>query len=74
MSQPFPRYVQSLHWSAEYSGSTCYLCVVHQTSVTLWKVTGHAPDLNLKQVRKINATPIPQGKSNLCVADGVYIC
>ena len=40
----------------------CYLCVVHQTTVSIWRVTGSSPDLTLKQVRKINAAPISQGQ------------
>ena len=39
----------------------CYLCVVHDGSVSLWKVDGQAPNMRLRQVRKINACPIQQG-------------
>ena len=42
-------------------GSYCYLCLVHQTTVSIWKVTGATPLLHFKQVRKINASPVPQG-------------
>ena len=53
--------VQSLHWSCDM-GNYCYLCLVHQTTVSIWKVTGATPSLHFKQVRKINASPIQQGE------------
>ena len=43
-------------------GNYCYLCLVHQTTVSIWKVTGATPSLHFKQVRKINASPIQQGE------------
>ena len=55
--------VQSLHWSCDM-GNYCYLCLVHQTTVSIWKVTGATPSLHFKQVRKINASPIQQGWKN----------
>ena len=54
------RHVQSLHWSCD-AGGFCFLCVVHENSMSLWKVNGTNPELHIKQVRKINVSPIPQG-------------
>ncbi|XP_048239358.1 WD repeat and coiled-coil-containing protein-like isoform X2 [Haliotis rufescens] len=53
--------VRSLHWSGDVDGDTCFLCAIHRQNVTVWKVTGLAPKLGFKQVRKLNVQPIPQG-------------
>ncbi|XP_013414007.1 WD repeat and coiled-coil-containing protein isoform X1 [Lingula anatina] len=54
-------HVESLHWSHDVLPSACYLCVVHQQTVSLWYVEGQVPQLRIKQVRKINATPLSKG-------------
>ncbi|KAK2149588.1 hypothetical protein LSH36_445g00077 [Paralvinella palmiformis] len=54
-------HVSSLHWSSDTGESHCYLCVVHTSVVSLWKVDGSSPKLSFKQIRKIHATPILQG-------------
>ncbi|XP_012935168.1 WD repeat and coiled-coil-containing protein [Aplysia californica] len=56
--------VTSVHWSrclSAESGAACHLCVVHQHTVTVWRVSGALPKLSFKQVRKINVRPIAQG-------------
>ncbi|XP_046570895.1 LOW QUALITY PROTEIN: WD repeat and coiled-coil-containing protein-like [Haliotis rubra] len=53
--------VQSLHWSVDVDSDTSFLCAIHKQNVTVWKVTGLAPKLGFKQVRKLNVQPIPQG-------------
>lgn len=57
-------HVSSLHWSSDTGESHCYLCVVHTSVVSLWKVDGSSPKLSFKQIRKIHATPILQGMVN----------
>ncbi|XP_076445635.1 WD repeat and coiled-coil-containing protein-like [Babylonia areolata] len=53
--------VQSVHWSCAVEGGSCYMGAVHQPNVTVWNVSGSAPRLAFKQVRKISVQPIPQG-------------
>lgn len=54
--------VTSVHWSALVEGEeACFLCVVHQHNVTVWRVSGVLPKLTFKQIRKINVRPIAQG-------------
>ncbi|XP_060588380.1 uncharacterized protein LOC132743826 isoform X2 [Ruditapes philippinarum] len=55
------RGVKSIHWSDNISAGLCYMCVVHDRNISIWKVEGRQPKLSFKQVRKINIQPIPQG-------------
>ncbi|XP_064628739.1 uncharacterized protein LOC135488182 isoform X2 [Lineus longissimus] len=53
-------HVEGLYWSHDL-GSSCFLCVVEQKTVSLWWVEGSLPNLVFKQTRKINAIALPQG-------------
>ncbi|KAL3881236.1 hypothetical protein ACJMK2_027692 [Sinanodonta woodiana] len=53
--------VQSVHWSNTVPEGHCFLCVIHEKNISIWKVDGSLPKLNFKQVRKVNIKPIPQG-------------
>ncbi|KAK6170197.1 hypothetical protein SNE40_018649 [Patella caerulea] len=53
--------VDSVCWSKDIDPTTCFMSVVHQNNVTVWKVSGSTPKLGFKQVRKINVKPIQQG-------------
>ncbi|ESO93252.1 hypothetical protein LOTGIDRAFT_232702 [Lottia gigantea] len=53
--------VENVCWSNDVNETTCFMCVIHNNYVTVWKVTGLSPKLSFKQVRKINVKPIPQG-------------
>ena len=56
------RGVKSIHWSEDIFDGFCYMCVVHDKNISIWKVEGHSPKLTFKQVRKVNIQPIQQGK------------
>ena len=58
----FSRGVKSVHWSWDISDGFCYMCVVHDKNISIWKVEGHPPKLAFKQVRKVNIQPVPQGE------------
>ncbi|XP_050391863.1 uncharacterized protein LOC126810706 [Patella vulgata] len=53
--------VDSVCWSGDIDSTTCFMSVVHQNNVTVWKVSGSTPKLGFKQVRRINVKPIQQG-------------
>ena len=60
----FGSLVEDVCWSCDLDSDTssstyCLLCVNHKTSLSIWKVS---TDLLLKQVRKIHAQPISQGR------------
>ncbi|KAH3734522.1 uncharacterized protein LOC127851239 isoform X2 [Dreissena polymorpha] len=57
----FDRGVKSINWSEEVSPGLCYMCVVHEKNISIWKVEGYQPKLTFKQIRKVNIQPIPQG-------------
>ncbi|XP_052810659.1 uncharacterized protein LOC128238606 isoform X2 [Mya arenaria] len=57
----FDRGVRSVHWSGAVVGDLCYMCVVHERNISVWKVAGKQPSLVFKQVRKINIQPLPHG-------------
>ncbi|KAL4232551.1 hypothetical protein ACF0H5_007242 [Mactra antiquata] len=57
----FSRGVKSIHWSDNVQSELCYMCVVHERNISIWKVEGRQPKLAFKQIRKINIQPVPQG-------------
>ncbi|XP_053396866.1 uncharacterized protein LOC123552802 isoform X2 [Mercenaria mercenaria] len=57
----FDRGVKSIHWSDNISAGLCYMCVVHDRNISIWKVEGRQPKLSFKQIRKINIQPISKG-------------
>ena len=67
----FSRGVRSIHWSEDISDGFCYMCVVHDKNISIWKVEGRHPKLTFKQVRKVNIQPILQGETILL--DSLFI-
>ena len=57
----YSRGVKSIHWSDGLSQGLCYMCVVHEKNISIWKVEGRQPKLAFKQIRKVNIQPIAQG-------------
>ncbi|GAB1606503.1 WD repeat and coiled-coil-containing protein-like [Argonauta hians] len=54
-------FVKGVHWSSQNLTETCYLSISHDDSIGIWKVEGEAPNLSLKQIRRICLDSIPQG-------------